>query len=382
MPIYLDYHAHALIDPRVLAKMVEAFGTVDANPHSTHQHGIGAHSAVEDARDQVARVIHARPSEIIFTSGATEANNLAFFGLADHLKAMGRPRIAVSEIEHPSILEAAAALGSRGFEIDRLPVNGDGLLDMASLRRLLTDETGLVSVAWANHEIGVIQHMANISGVVRERGALLHSDLAQAAGKIVVPSALLDLASISAHKLGGPVGIGALYVARRLRSKMKAQSVGGGQEGGLRSGTVAAPLCVAFGEACSLAVIEMESEAARIARLRDRLIAALSQLPGATVNGSTNSRLPGNVHMRFDEVDGEALVIHLQDQLSISTGSACNARSLEPSHVLLAIGLSKRQAECAVRIGLGRTTTPEDIDATVMAITAAVGSLRATRSRA
>ncbi|NGP16531.1 cysteine desulfurase family protein [Devosia aurantiaca] len=351
-------------------------------PHSTHKAGGAAHAAVEKSRSQVSDLIGVRASEIVFTSGATESNNLALSGLADHLLAAGRNRLAISAIEHASVIEKARAMERQGWVVDVVPVHRSGLVDMSALEAIVGAATGIVSIAWANHEIGTIQPMGEISRLVRSKGGLLHSDLAQVAGKRPVDASLLDLASISAHKLGGPSGIGALYVSRRLRPKLKPNILGGGQEGGARSGTLSAPLCVGFGAACALCDEGMAQESERVARLRDRLRARLLMMPGSLENGDAASRLPGNLNVRFDDVDGEALVLRLQEQVSLSTGSACSAKTLEPSHVLLAIGLTVPEAETAIRIGVGHGTTTDDIDEAADAIERAVAALRSTRRRA
>ncbi|GLQ12071.1 cysteine desulfurase IscS [Devosia yakushimensis] len=382
MPHYLDYHSHYPIDPRVLLKLTSSFLSVDANPHSTHRHGIEARSSLEQAREQVASLIDARPSEIVFTSGATEANNLVFEGIATLLKDLGRTEVLVSSTEHASVLQSANQLEHKGFMVGVVPVTSDGLLDMRALVTMMSEKTGLVSVAAANHEIGTLQDLGAVSQAVRSRGALFHSDLAQAAGKLPVSAGLLDLASLSAHKLGGPTGVGAMYVRRRIRPKMTAHLRGGHQESGLRSGTVPVPLCVAFGEACEIASVEMASNAAHVYALRAVLVDGLLRIPGSYMNGSLDHRLPGNANVRFDGVDAEALVTYLQDIVSISTGSACSARSLEPSHVLLAIGLSRTQAESSIRIGLGPSTTGAIVADTVDAIASAVHALRSVRNRA
>lgn len=380
-PIYLDYHAHSPIEPSVLIRMIEAFTAFDANPHSTHMAGGAAHAAVELARRQVAELIGARTSEVVFTSGATESNNLALAGLAGHLFASGRNRIAISAIEHASVIEKARSMEQIGWSVDMIPVHRSGLVDLVALDAMVGESTGMVSIAWANHEIGSIQPMSEISRLVRAKGSLLHSDLAQVAGKRPVDASLLDLASLSAHKLGGPSGVGALFVSRRLRPKLKPIFLGGGQEGGARSGTLSAPLCVGFGAACALWSASMARESDRVARLRDRLRSRLLALPGAIENGDAEARLPGNLNVRFQEVDGEALVLRVQEQVSLSTGSACSAKTLEPSHVLLALGLSGPEAETAVRIGLGHGTTPDDIERAADAIEHAVFALRSTRRR-
>jgi cysteine desulfurase len=380
-PIYLDYHSHAPIEPRVLGALVAAFATVDANPHSTHFHGGVAHAAVEEARLQIADLLGARGSEIVFTSGATESNNLALCGIADHLWNQGKRKILVSAIEHASVIESARLLEAKGWTLGIMPVLSSGQIDLEALTRAADVHTGLVSLAWANHEIGVVQPMEEVSRVVHAVGALLHSDLAQIAGKLPVSSSILDMASVSAHKLGGPAGVGALYITRRLRSKLSPLIQGGGQEGGVRSGTVAAPLCVAFGAACAIASVEMAHEGVRLRNLRDGMRRRLSTLPDAAVNGDLERRLPGNLNIRFADVDGEALVLRLQGEVSLSTGSACSSKTLEPSHVLLAIGLSRQEAETSIRIGLGHGTTAGDVDAAVAAIERAVTALRSTRRR-
>ena len=377
-PVYLDHHAHSQLDPRVAELLADAFLRFDANPHSTHLAGEESRRAVEDARVHVADLIGVQPAEIIFTSGATEANNMALRGMAAHLAAAGPSRILVSAGEHPSVLEAAA--NAQDMMVGQIPLTPDGVVDLSQLRRMSEEGTGLVSVAAANHEIGTVQPLSEIAAVAGAGGALLHSDLAQAAGKIPVDVSILDLASLSSHKLGGPGGIGALMVKRRLRRHLRPITVGGGQEAGARPGTVPAPLCVAFGEACRIASAEMDADAVRMARLRDRLLARLRLAGGLDVNGGS-ARLPGNLNVSFDGVDGEALALRIRDVVSVSTGSACTSASLEPSHVLKAIGLSDRRAEGAIRVGLGRATTESDIDVAADAIVSAVAMLRATLRR-
>jgi cysteine desulfurase len=382
MPIYLDYHSHAPMYPTARDATFEAYERFDANPHSTHLHGAAAHDAVEKSRGQVAGLLGARPSEIVFTSGATEANNLAFAGLRDHLIGLGKTRLAVSAIEHPSVLKAAETLRRDNLEVDFLPVQPDGLIDLEAAAAAITPATGLVSVAAANHEVGVLQPLAALSEIARARGAFFHSDLAQAAGKIEADLRLFDLASVSSHKLGGPGGIGALYVRRLLKPKMGALLAGGGQEAGLRSGTLPAPLCIGFGAACQIAAEEMPETLTRVRTLRDALLAELLAVPGSRLNGSATFRLPGNINISFDEVDGEALAYHLQQAVSVSTGSTCSAKSLEPSPVLLAMSLPRHVAESAIRIGIGALTTETDIKVAAQAITASVAELRSVRRRA
>ena len=377
--IYLDYHAHAPIDPRVATALAQAYLEFDANPHSTHADGENAHRAVEEARGEIAALIGGSSGEIVLTSGATEANNLAIFGLRAHLIAKGRPRILVSAGEHPSVLAAAEA-AAPGM-VDVVPLIRDGGIVSSDLARLLGPDVGLVSIAAANHEIGTIQQLAEIAEMVRAAGALLHSDLAQAAGWIEVDARNIDLASLSAHKMGGPTGIGALYIARRLRRHLAPLLHGGGQESGARPGTVAAPLAVAFGAAASLVRAERAGNADAVRQLRDQLWERLRTAGGVVVHGGPD-RLPGNLNIAFDGVDGEALALRLRTSVALSTGSACSAQSLEPSHVLTAIGLTVVQASGAIRIGLGPQTCAEDVEEAGDAILGAVAELRALRRRA
>lgn len=373
-PIYLDHQAHAPIDPRVAEFLYDAFVELDANPHSSHATGERVRRAVDQARQHVAALVCAEPQEIVFTSGATEANNLALIGLADRLRQVARPRIVVSAGEHPSVLAAAAASGLR---IEVAPLASTGMIDLAALDRVLAGGAGLASVAWANHEVGSVQPMAAVAERVRSAGALVHSDLAQAAGKVPVDAAHLDLGSVSAHKLGGPMGVGALVVRRTLRRHVRPIMHGGGQEAGIRPGTVPAPLCAAFGEACRLALAELTERAGHVGALRDRLLEVLRGVGGLVVNGGPE-RLPGNLNVSFESVDGEALAMRLRNEVAISTGSACSSSSLEPSPVLAAIGVTGARAEGAVRISLGPTTTAEDIDVAATRIVCAVAALRAT----
>lgn len=378
-PIYLDHHAHALLDSRVAAILADAFLTFDANPHSVHLPGEAAHRAVEQARADVAALIGCGPSEIIFTSGATEANNLGLLGLVGNCAAAGRARILVGAGEHPSVL--AAADHASGGHAPRIPLLSSGKIDLEALDELLGPDVGMVSVAAANHEIGTVQDLAEISDRVRRAGALFHSDLAQAAGWIDVPSDLLDLASLSAHKMGGPVGVGALFVRRRHRRHLAAQSHGGEQEHGARAGTLPGPTCIAFGAAAALVMAEREQAAVRIGALRDGLLRRLLVVGGAHINGGSD-RLPGNLNISFEGVDGEALVLRLRNEVSVSTGSACTSRSLEPSHVLAAIGLGASRAQGAIRLGLGKGTTAAEVERAGDAIAAAVEALRAVGRRA
>ncbi|WP_447725538.1 cysteine desulfurase family protein [Sphingomonas koreensis] len=379
--IYLDHHAHTPIDPRVLAAMVECLQTVDGNPHATNLHGERAHRAIEQARAQVAGLLGAQHGEIIFTSGATESNNLALRGVLAHLGRTGRTRILVSAGEHASVLETVRALAAEGaIDLAFVPLRGNGLVDLDALTALLDDRVGLVSIMAANHEIGTLQPIAEIAKEVRAAGAYFHSDLAQALGKVSVPIEALDLASFSGHKLYGPAGIGGLFVRRSLRRFLRPILTGGGQEVGLRSGTLPLPLCVGLGEACAIADAEFALGQIRVATLRDRLLARLEGA-GGRLNGCPRHRLAGNINIAFDGVDGEALLLAVRDRVSISTGSACSSAGVEPSHVLLAIGQTPEQAERAIRIGLGLTTREADVDAAADAILEGVAVLRGTGAR-
>ena len=372
--IYLDHQAHAPIDPRALASLNDAFARLDYNPHSSHGPGEAARTAMDLARASIAAAINAQPAEIVFVSGATEANNLAFAGSAPSLRQAGRTRIVVSAGEHPSILEAAEGL--QGFSVDTVRLASGGAIDLNHLAELLGPDVGLVSIAAANHEIGTIQPLDEIARMVAPSGALLHSDLAQAFGKIPVSAPLLDLASLSSHKMGGPSGIGALYCRRKLRRRLSPLLRGGGQEGGLRSGTVPVPLCVGFAAATEIAVAEMITGQERVGHLRDRLLEGLRPLGGVVVNGRMEARLAGNLNVSFEGVDGEALVMTLRDRIAVSTGSACTSASLEPSHVLAAIGMDERQARGAVRFSLGPPTSEDEVRRAVEMVGEAVTALR------
>lgn len=373
-PIYLDYHAHAPLDPEVAGAMFQAFSTLDANPHAHHAAGDRCKRALDESRSTVAAFLGCGVAELIFTSGATEANNLAFHGVAAKLLAKGRHRILLGAGEHASVFAAAKRL--EGFVVETVPLLRSGSLDLDALASQLGPDVGLVSVAWANHEIGTIQPMAQIAGLVHEAGALLHSDLAQACGHVAVDTGVLDLASIAAHKFSGPIGVGALMIRRDLRPGFQALIVGGGQEGGVRSGTTSVPLCVGLATACEIAAKVWEEENARVAQLRDLLLARLDEVRGIEVNGAMENRLAGNLNVSFQHVDAEALVMRVRDQLAVSTGSACSADSLEPSTVLLALGLDDERAESAVRFGLGRFTTQEEVENAARIVLDAVSTLR------
>lgn len=385
-PIYLDHHATTPVDPRVVEAMSPWWTADFGNPASrTHVFGWRAEAAVEAARETLARAVGAAsPQEIVFTSGATESDNLALTGVARALRNRGDHIVTVAS-EHPAVLDTARALAAEGFRITELPVDRAGLVDPDDVARALTDRTVLVSVMWANNEIGVLQPIEAIAERCRARGVLFHSDAAQAVGKVPVDvgAAGVDLLSFTAHKLYGPKGIGALRV-RRSRPRVRVEPLihGGGHEGGLRSGTLPVPLIVGFARAVELALAEREAEAARLTALRTRLLERLrAELDGVFVNGDLERRLPGNLNVGFTGVDADALLAALPE-LAISTGSACASARAQRSHVLRALGLSEAELAASVRIGLGRTTTEAEVDAAAERLVAAVRAQRARRAPA
>jgi len=375
--IYLDYQATTPVDPRVLEAMLPYFGERFGNPHSTgHAFGLEASDGVEAARAEIAALIGAEAREIVFTSGATESNNIAIKGAARFLKER-RNRIVALATEHKCVLESVRDLGREGFEIEILPVESSGLVDLGRLEAALDERTALVSVMAANNEIGVIQDLAAIGALCRAKGVLLHSDAAQAFGKVPldVQAMRLDLVSISGHKLYAPKGIGALYVRHRPRVRLEALFSGGGQERGVRSGTLSPALCVALGMAARLAAVEMAVEAARLRALSQRLRARLGEAGiDFAVNGDAERRLPGNLNLSFPGVAALDLISALPD-LALSTGSACSSAEIEPSYVLTALGIDRGRADGAVRIGFGRFTIEAEIDRAAAQIGAAVRSL-------
>ena len=363
-PIYLDNQATTPCDPRVLAVMLPWFTEKFGNPHSAeHAMGTEAERAVEAARAEVAALIGAEAREIVLTSGATESNNIAIKGAARHAAAMGgeRRRVITLATEHKCVLESVADLVGEGFEAVVLPVLPSGLLDLAVLEEALRVPTLLVSVMTVNNETGVIQDVAAIAAAAHAAGALFHTDAAQAAGKIGIDVADgVDLLSLSGHKIYGPKGVGALYVRRRPRVRLAPLFSGGGQERGLRSGTLPTPLVVGLGEACRLARLEMAEEAERIAGLRDRLLAGLGRLVAVRVNGDRERRIAGNLNLTFP-ARAESLM-RAVPELCVSTGSACSSAAIEPSYVLRAMGLDAEAAGRTLRIGLGRFTSAADVD--------------------
>ena len=378
--IYLDNQATTPCDPRVVAAMLPWFTEKFGNPHSAeHAMGHEAEAAVENARAQLAALFGAEPREFIFTSGATEANNLAIKGAARFAAAHDNPRrrIITTATEHKCVLESVADLAAEGFEPVVLPVGPDGRLDPETLQGAVDDSTLLVSVMTVNNEIGVIQPIDELALIARRAGALFHTDAAQAAGKFMldVNKRGIDLMSVSAHKMYGPKGVGALYVRRRPRARISPLFSGGGQERGLRSGTLPAPLLVGFGEAARLAGLEMEEDEARLVGLRDRLLGELRRrIPGLALNGNAFFRLPGNLNLQFPGVTAQALMAEIPD-LCVSTGSACSSAEIEPSHVLKALGLSDAAAGSTLRLGLGRFTSRADIDFAAAALADAWASL-------
>lgn len=383
-PIYLDYQATTPVDPRVLEAMLPYFTEKFGNPHSrSHSYGWEAEEAVEHARGQVASVIGADRKEIIFTSGATESNNLAVKGVARFYKER-KTHVVTCVTEHKCVLESCRQLESEGFEVTYVPVQKNGLIRLEDLESAITDKTALVSIMAVNNEIGVIQPIEEIGAVCRRRGVFFHTDAAQAVGKIPldVNEMNIHLMSISGHKVYGPKGVGALYVRRRPRVRLHPQMSGGGQERGLRSGTVPAPLCVGLGKACEIAEQEMAVESERLGHLRDRMLKGImEQLPEVYLNGDPEHRIPGNLNLSFAHVDGNALIAGLRT-LSVSSGSACASASLEPSYVLKALEVEEDLAHASVRIGLGRPTTEEEVDVAVNEIVAEVRRLRQSRPAA
>jgi cysteine desulfurase len=366
-PIYLDNQATTPCDPRVVAAMLPYFSEAFGNPHSV-EHALGreAEAAVARARAEVAALIGATPREIVFTSGATESNNLAIKGAARFAARMENPRrrLITLATEHKCVLQATADLAEEGFEPVFLPVRPDGRLDPEALRMALATPTLLVSVMAANNETGVLQDITALAALAHQAGALFHTDAAQAVGKIPIDVTAqgIDLLSISGHKLYGPKGVGALYVRHRPRVRLAPLISGGGQERGLRSGTLPAPLIVGFGAACRLAGAEMAAEAERLAGLRERLLARLGDaIPGISVNGSREHRLAGNLNLAFPAARAETLLADLPD-LCLSTGSACSSAAVEPSYVLGAMGVPAEVAARSLRIGIGRFTSAAEID--------------------
>jgi cysteine desulfurase len=378
-PIYLDYQATTPMDPRVLEAMMPYFTYKFGNPHSrSHSYGWEAEEGVEKARAQVAKLIGADEKEVIFTSGATESNNLAIRGVAEFYKDR-RNHIVTTVTEHKCVLDTCRHLEQQGFDVTYLPVQKNGLVDLEALRAAVTDKTVVVSIMAVNNEIGVIQPLAEIGKICREKKAFFHTDAAQAVGKIPldVEAMSIDLMSISGHKIYGPKGIGALYVRRKPRVRLVPLIVGGGQERGFRSGTLPTPLCVGLGEAAEIAMKEMDAESKRLAKLQARMLKGLNaKLTDIHVNGDLEHRIPGNLNIGFAYVEGESLMMGIKG-LSVSSGSACTSASLEPSYVLRALGVEEDMAHTSLRIGLGRFTTEQEVDTAVDELVRHVNKLRA-----
>jgi len=377
-PIYLDYQATTPMDPRVLEAMMPFFTHKFGNSGSrSHAYGWEAEEGTEKARGQVAKLIGADEKEVIFTSGATESNNLAIRGVAEFYKDR-KNHIITTVTEHKCVLDTCRHLEQQGFEVTYLPVRQDGLLDLDVLRSAITDKTVLVSVMAVNNEIGVIQPLAEIGKICREKKVFFHTDAAQAAGKIPldVEALNVDLMSISGHKIYGPKGIGALYVRRKPRVRLVPMIVGGGQERGFRSGTLPTPLCVGLGEAAEICMKEMDAEAKRLKKLQERMLNGLrAKLTDIVVNGDLEHRIPGNLNISFAYVEGESLMMGIKN-LAVSSGSACTSASLEPSYVLRALGVEEEMAHTSLRIGLGRFTTEHEIDTAVDELVRHVTKLR------
>lgn len=376
-PIYLDYSATTPVDPRVVEAMLPYLNEKFGNPASrSHQYGWDAESAVENARAEVAALVNADPKEIVWTSGATEANNLAIKGAANFYQGKGKHLITL-KTEHKAVLDTMRELERQGFEVTYLDVLPNGLVDLAALEAALRPDTILVSVMAVNNEIGVIQPIAEIGELLRSKGILFHVDAAQATGKIDIDLSVLkvDLMSFSAHKTYGPKGIGALYVRRKPRVRLEAQMHGGGHERGMRSGTLPTFLIVGMGEAFRLARLEMHDEIQRITALRDRLLKGLSDMPEIYVNGDLEHRVPHNLNLSFAYVEGESMIMAVKD-IAVSSGSACTSASLEPSYVLRALGLNDELAHSSIRFSIGRFTTEEEVDYTIDLLHKQIGRLR------
>ena len=361
--IYLDYQATTPLDPRVRDAMLPYLEDRFGNPHSEHVFGWETAEAVEDAARNVAALIGADAGEIIFTSGATEANNLAIQGVARSSGRHGN-HIVTTAIEHKSVLNTALSLRKSGITVDVIPVDRRGLVDLAALKTTVTDATAMVSVMTASNEIGTVQPIAEIGAFCRERGIVFHTDAAQAAGKLPVDVAALnvDLLSLSGHKFYGPKGIGALYVSRHCPVPLAPLIIGGVQQQGLRAGTVAPFLCAGLGEACRIAGAELSRERAHCEALRDSFWSILSScLPNAAINGDMVHRLPHNLNIVFPGSDADALLASVRGEIAASTGSACNSGLIEPSYVLLALGLTLEEANSSIRFGFGRFTSMDDV---------------------
>ncbi len=377
LPIYLDYSATTPVDPRVAEKMIPYLVEKFGNPASrSHSFGWEAEAAVEEAREQVARLVNADSKEIVWTSGATESNNLAIKGAANFYSGKGKHLVTV-KTEHKAVLDTCRELERQGFEVTYLDVREDGLVDLEVFKAALRPDTILVSVMFVNNEIGVIQPIAEIGEICREKGIIFHVDAAQATGKVDIDLSTLkvDLMSFSAHKTYGPKGIGALYIRRKPRIRLEAQMHGGGHERGFRSGTLATHQIVGMGEAFRIAREEMAEENKRIGALRDRLLKGVSDIDEVYINGDLEHRVPHNLNVSFAYVEGESMLMAIKD-LAVSSGSACTSASLEPSYVLRALGRDDELAHSSIRFTLGRFTTEEEVDYAIKLLHEKIGKLR------
>jgi len=377
LPVYLDNQATTPTDPRVFEAMAPYFTNKFGNPHSrSHKYGWEVEETVEIAREHVADLINCTAKEIIFTSGATESNNLAIRGLADFYGSKKKHIITVVT-EHKCVLETCRHLEQDGFKVTYLPVKQDGLIDLDELKNAITDDTLLVSVMFANNEIGVIQPIKEIGAITRERGVFLHTDAAQAFGKVPidVDECNIDLMSISGHKIYGPKGIGALYIRRRPRVRLNAIIKGGGQERGFRSGTLSPALVAGLGEAARIAKQDMDKDYAHAQAMHKRFMDGIEDIKDLFLNGSAEHRLPHNINLSFAYIEGESMIMAIKD-LAVSSGSACTSASLEPSYVLRALGVDVELAHTSIRFGFGRFTTEEEIDFAVELIRSKVDKLR------
>lgn len=378
LPVYMDYQATTPVDKRVLDEMLPYFSEKFGNPHSrTHKFGWEAESAVEEARNSVAELIGTDSKSIVFTSGATEANNLALKGVA-HFYKESKNHIITVVTEHKCVLDTCRYLEQEGFRVTYLHVKRNGVLDLKNLEDAITDKTILVSVMSVNNEIGVIQPLKEIGEICRKHGIFFHTDAAQAFGKIPidVQEMKIDLLSISGHKIYGPKGIGALYVSRRPRVRLSALISGGGQERGMRSGTLPTPLVVGLGAAARYAKADMEEERIRIKRLSDKFIDAILKIPETYLNGDRLNRYPGCINISFAAIEGESMIAAIKD-IAVSSGSACTSSSLEPSYVLRSLGVGDDLAHTSIRFGIGRFTKEEEVDYAISLIAKAVERLRA-----
>ncbi len=376
-PIYLDYSATTPVDPRVAAKMIPYLTEMYGNPASrSHPYGWTAEQAVEEAREEVAKLVNADPKEIIWTSGATESNNLAIKGAANFYQGKGKHLITM-KTEHKAVLDTMRELERVGFEVTYLDPQENGLLDLEKFKAAIRPDTVLVSIMFVNNEIGVIQPIAEIGEICREKGIIFHVDAAQATGKVEIDLSKLkvDLMSFSAHKTYGPKGVGALYVQRKPRIRLEAQMHGGGHERGMRSGTLATHQIVGMGEAFRIAREEMGVENARVRVLRDRLWAGFSSMEEVVLNGDMDHRVPHNLNVSFAFVEGESLIMAIKD-VAVSSGSACTSASLEPSYVLRALGRPDELAHSSIRFTIGRFTTEEEVDYTADLLRRKIDKLR------